>query len=392
MTVAAITDDQRRRRLVARHHLADSATSPAAAADALVALHGTDPVTVFLALRARIQGFEADHLEQAAYEERTLVRMLGMRRTVFAVTPSTGDIVQAACTDAIAAAERRRIAKLVRDQGHTDDPEAWLAAIATRLLAHLDDVGDASARDLAAAVPELATKLHMAVGKPYAGTTSVGSQLLFLLAAEGHLVRTRPQGSWVSSQYRWARTEAWLGRPLGEHDPAEARAALARRWLAAFGPGTIDDLRWWAGWPLGHTRAALAAIGAVEVALDDGSVGWVLPDDVDPQPDPPSVAALLPSLDPTPMGWKARDWYLGGHRERLFDRTGNIGPTVWWEGRVVGGWAQRADGEVALAVLEPLPSAATTAIDAEAQRLQGWLGEQRIKSRFPTPLERELLA
>lgn len=320
------------------------------------------------------------------------MRMLGMRRTVFAVTPPTADIVQAACTDAIAAGERRRIAKLVRDQGHTDDPDTWLAGIAHELIAHLDEVGDASARDLSAAVPALATKLHLAVGKPYAGTTALGSQLLFLLAAEGRLVRTRPQGSWVSSQYRWARTDAWLGRPLTAIDAAEARAELARRWLGAFGPGTVDDLRWWAGWPLGQTRAALAAVGAVEVTLDDGAVGHVLPDDLDPVPAPTSVAALLPSLDPTPMGWKGRGWYLGEHTERLFDRTGNIGPTVWWEGRVVGGWAQRADGEVALALLEPVPPTATAAIEDEADELGRWLGDQRIKSRFPTPLERELLA
>ena len=63
-----------------------------------------------------------------------------------------------------------------------------------------------------------------------------------------------------------------------------------------------------------------------------------------PEPDP--TAALLPALDPTPMGWVERDWFLGEHRAPLFDRTGNIGPTIFWQGRVVGGWAQRADGEI----------------------------------------------
>ncbi|WP_420717983.1 DNA glycosylase AlkZ-like family protein [Streptomyces sp. H34-S4] len=34
------------------------------------------------------------------------------------------------------------------------------------------------------------------------------------------------------------------------------------------------------------------------------------------------------------------------HRPALFDYAGNIGPTVWWNGQIIGGWAQRADGEM----------------------------------------------
>ena len=128
-----------------------------------------------------------------------------------------------------------------------------------------------------------------------------------------------------------------------------------RRWLAAFGPGTLQDLAWWTGWPLGQTRQALAAARAVEVDLDAGT-GFLLADDLDPVPPPPEWVALLPSLDPTVMGWKERSWYLGGHRERLFDRNGNAGPTVWADGRVVGGWAQRPDGTIAVELLEPVLS------------------------------------
>ena len=55
-------------------------------------------------------------------------------------------------------------------------------------------------------------------------------------------------------------------------------------------------------------------------------------------------AALLPALDPTAMGWRERAWYVGEHTAALFDRSGNIGPTAWCDGRIVGGWAQRQDG------------------------------------------------
>ena len=92
------------------------------------------------------------------------------------------------------------------------------------------------------------------------------------------------------------------------------------------------------------------------------------------------------------MGWQQRSWYLGDHVEALFDRNGNAGPTVWCDGRVVGGWAQRTDGEVVHRVLEDVGSAAEQAVAAEADRLQRWLGDVRISPRFPTPLQRELVA
>jgi hypothetical protein len=171
----------------------------------------------------------------------------------------------------------------------------------------------------------------------------------------------------------------------------EARAELARRWLATYGPGTVADLKWWTGWTVAQTKAALAAVAAVEVALDEGP-GYVLRDDVDEVDPPAPVAALLPALDATVMGWAGRDWYLGDHRAALFDRNGNAGPTVWWDGRVVGGWAQRADGEVVVRFLEDVGAEARRAAGDEARRVQEWLGDVRVIPRFRTPLERELSA
>ena len=136
------------------------------------------------------------------------------------------------------------------------------------------------------------------------------------------------------------------------------RAELARRYLATHGPATLTDLKWWTGWTVRQARTAVADVGAVEVDLDDGELGYVLADDVEPADaaapgtsDEPAIA-LLPTLDPTAMGWKQRDWYLGEQATRLFDTSGNVGPTVWVDGRVAGGWAQRADGEVVFRLLQ----------------------------------------
>jgi hypothetical protein len=90
------------------------------------------------------------------------------------------------------------------------------------------------------------------------------------------------------------------------------------------------------------------------------------------------------------MGWKERGWYLGPHGAAIFDRNGNAGPTVWWGGRIVGGWAQRRTGEIVHRLLEDVGAEAGEAIAAECARLAAWLGDVRVTPRFRTPLEREL--
>ncbi|MEX2421394.1 MAG: crosslink repair DNA glycosylase YcaQ family protein, partial [Actinomycetota bacterium] len=93
---------------------------------------------------------------------------------------------------------------------------------------------------------------------------------------------------------------------------------------------------------------------------------------------------------PTIMGWKDRAWYLGDHAGLLFDSNGNAGPAVWANGRVVGGWTQTAEGEVVVELLDQVDARTRRLIDAERDRLPDWLGDARIRSRFPNPFERKL--
>ncbi|GAA4934768.1 hypothetical protein GCM10023237_66330 [Streptomyces coeruleoprunus] len=71
---------------------------------------------------------------------------------------------------------------------------------------------------------------------------------------------------------------------------------------------------------------------------------------------------------------------------------GNIGPTVWWGGRIVGGWAQRRDGTLALRLVTDPGRDARAAVEAEADRLTAYLGDRRFTPAYRTPLERELTA
>lgn len=402
-----LTTADRRRRLWARHHLARPAGGPPAdVADDLVALHATDPASVFLGLRARVAGLAADDVEAALYDRRTLARMLAMRRTLFVAPVSRVPTLHAAAGWSLARRERRRNLQLLEKAGVVD-PEDWVDRVAEETLTALRDLGEATAVELTEVVPDLGLQIKVGKGK-WAGKIGMSSRVLLWLSVVGRVSRGRPLGSWRSTMYRWAPTREWLDLELDAppDDPAGARARLARLYLEAFGPVTFDDVHWWTGWNKTQTRKALAAVDPVEVDLE-GTSGLFAPgDDPDgpelqlaegarngPEPartEPGRRVVLLPPLDTTTMGWKERDWYVGDHEAALFDRNGNAGPTVWLDGRIIGGWAQRENGEIVVRLLEDAGSEVADAAECEAAALAEWLGDTRITPRFRTPLEREL--
>jgi len=389
--VRSITVDERRARLGQRHRLAPGARvddDPVAVARSVVALHATDPATVVLSTIQRMRTPEPAAVERALFEERTLLRMLAMRRTLWTVAVEDLAVVQRSSGDAVAAAERRRFIKILEDAAVAKDGERFLRRVEDKALAALDDAGELAAGDLSKQAKELAIQIPMNEGKAYAATIGVAPRVLLLLAADGRVVRGRTTGGWTSSRHLWARIEQWLGAPIADLPVDEARAALARAWLERFGPATVDDLKWWTGWGVGHTRAALAALDLEAVDLD-GTEGLVLAGDTQSPALEPFVT-LLPGLDPSTMGWKHRDWYLGEHRSRIFDANGNGGPTVWMDGRIVGGWAQRKTGEVVFRLLEDIGAERADQVAARAAALEAVLGEARVVVRFPGPLDREL--
>jgi hypothetical protein len=387
--------------MLARHFLAAPITHTADCVESvaanLVGLHSSDPATVYLSAQQRIAGFSVGDLDDALYERRSLARILGMRRTMFVVPLDLAAVVDAACTRSLIAPERRRTRQLLAGEGISDPETALAEAMAATLKAIEAAREPLAARSLTPAVPELQVQISLAAGKAYAARPNITNRVLLALSIEGHISRTRPLGSWLSSQYRWAPWSRWFGAPLPETPPEEARAELVRRWLRTYGPGTTTDLAWWTKWTKRDTVAALTAVGAVgvtaEPALEAAPVAaWVLPDDLDDTVlpvDQPCVN-LLPSLDPASMGWKGRDWILDGHGPQLFDNNGNAGPIVLVDGAAVGAWAQVEGGRVVTELLTPVAAGTERRVRAHAEQLSGWFDGVRVTPRFPAPLQTRL--
>ncbi len=396
MSERTVGDTDRRRLLGRRHLLTPSARTDdvVAITRSLVALHSTDPVSAYLSVLARMRNPDLGAVADALYAERSLVRHHAMRRTLWVSTPDILALMHHACTLKIAAVERRKTEAFLATSG-VAEPGPWLADAKARVCRVLAEQGPITTREIGALLPDLARPLSMAEGKSYAGIQGAHSRVVTGLGFDGLAVRTQPSGTWINGQYAWATMQDWApalhtGIESWERQGRATQAELARLWLVRFGPGTETDLSWWAGWTKTDTRAALAACEAEPVTTTAGPA-WALPDSLDARVADEPWVALLPSLDPTVMGWKRRDFYLPPGGEAAWDSNGNAGPTMWVDGQVVGAWAQTKSGEIRLRYFAQVPERRRKQLAQRADEVGDWLGDTRISWRFPGAVNAELI-
>ncbi|HSN44006.1 MAG TPA: winged helix DNA-binding domain-containing protein [Propionibacteriaceae bacterium] len=389
--VRHVSDLERRSRLAVRHalHPHQRVADTLAATRAMTVLHATEAATVHLAVHARTEDVRPDDVDHALYVERCVVKQLAMRRTLFVLPRDLLPATLGSASARVAVEQRRLITRDVESHGVADDGPAWLDAARGAVLARLADSEALSARQLREDLAELSGTMMNAPGKSYGGVAQIAPRVLTLLGAEGLITRGPNAGHWRINRPAWTLTADWLGEVPASLSMEEGYAELVRRWLRTFGPGTVDEISWWLGSTKTVVRAALASVAAVEVTLDGGASGWLLPDDLDPVHEVEPWATLLPTLDPTTMGWRGRDFYLDPtDKPYLFDTNGNAGNTAWWDGRIVGAWVQDEDAVVRVLLapgVEP-GTDAITALDAEAERLTTWLDGIRITNVYSSQL------
>lgn len=394
MSSRIITTAERRSRLARRHRLLaeERCDDVATVVDDVLALHSSDPATVHLSAWARMANPSRTAVEDALYEQRSLVRHHVMRRTLWVAGREEMALMNATSGRRVHADEHRKTLAMLANNGIAD-PQAWFDEAAAEVLSVVHEQGPVTTRRIGDVLPHLRTKLESTPGNPKTAMISTHSRLLVDLGFAARVVRTRPSGDWHTSAYAWSATDRWLGADLPTLDREESAARLVDHWLRRFGPGTTTDLQWWLGWTKTQTRAALTAADAEPVELEDGpEPGWVAADDLDPEPDAGEWIAVLPSLDATTMGWKQRDWYLPDHAGDAFDRYGNAGATIWVDGRVVGAWTQTKEGDLRHLWFESVPVRRRRQVERRLDEVRDWLGTTVVTERFPGLSRTTLLA
>jgi hypothetical protein len=384
-----IDDAERRARLGNRHALAPQhrLADVLAATRAMTVLHATEPATPYLSQFARIDSFTRADLDDALFASRSLIKQLAMRGTLF-VFPR--ELLPAAVSGPSARVARQEYERLVKDLERnrvTEDGVGWLATAREAVLARLAGGTELSARELREDLAELAGRVSWYEHKPYGQVLHVAPRVLTWLSATGDLVRGRNAGHWRITRPLRTRTDDWLGAPVDRCGACAGYAELVASYLRTFGPATERDLVWWFGAPTDAMRQALSDLNAVQERLEREQTGWVLPDDVDPEPPVEPWAALLPALDSTALGWKERDFYLApDFSSAIFDWSGNCGTTAWWDGQIIGAYVQDDAGRVGLIVPRDPGPAGRAALQTEAKRLENWLDGEKVTAQYKSPL------
>jgi len=359
------------------HGLVDPASSIGEATVAAAGIYGSSPSS-HLGLAARLQGYLPETLERERLQERSILRVPGMRGSVFL---SPRELVPA-----FLGLGRPRTVRLTLAGAGVAETEF------ERLMGRVE----AALADESLAGREIRDRL---------GDDDPGGSVMTLvlrgMAHEGRIVAAEPVGGERATAYRYARMAAWapdVEPPLPIED---ALAVMAPLWMRANGPGTVDDLAWWAGVTKTRAKAALVAMDAriIEVEGLEGEQ-WATDEVTEGLGSAVSsgVVRFLPVWDAWLMARRERSRILDpNHRPFVVDRSGNVTNTITLDGRVVGVWD--VDGEVLRVAVHDgeLPAG----LDGAAVRMRptvDWTGIETVAPRllpddrqnaFRSPLRRD---
>jgi hypothetical protein len=343
------------RATLARQLLLARSDMPIAAAvrflGGLQAQQSNDP---YIALWSRLAGFRLEALT-ALIVERTLARATTMRGTLHLHTADDLIGFRALVAPFLKAAWKSNFARRFGD----NDP-AQVVKAGVRLL----DKGPMTAGALGQALQE-----RFPSGEPLAKSV--------LVQMHETLVQIPPTRLWNNgSPPLLSRVEAWLPPP---YKRPLSRADLVRRYLAAFGPASVNDMQTWCR--LTRLGAEFAAMGdeLVRFEGEDGRVLYDLPDAPRPDPQTPAPVRFLPLYDNVYLGYDQRGRMLAeGDRERLSLFFG-FKPAVLVDGVIAASWTltrgRKAPPRLAIEPYHGLTRPQVREVEAEGRAFLKFMSE-----------------
>jgi len=314
--------------------------TPAKAIERLVGLQAQATNPPYLALWTRLDGFRRDQLTQLLTSRR-VVRLALMRSTLHLVTAD----------DCLAL---RPVLQPVQEQ-------AFARSVHGRATQGLDlDEIAKLARELIEAEPLTNTDLSRALASRW--PTRDATALLQAVRARLAIVQLPPRGVWgVGGQPTGTTAETWLGRPFAPISVDD----LVLRYLAAFGPASVQDAQTWSG--LTRLREVFDRLQLRTFTDEAGVELFDVPTARRPHPDTPAPVRFLPEFDNSLLSHADRRRIIAPeHRPHVFTVNGLIRGTVLVDGFVAATWKL---APTALTVTPLVPVADRDGVEAEAHRL-----------------------
>src|ERR687892_1634542 len=352
-------------------------------AAAVCAVQDTPPGNAGVALAARVDRLTPPALEGGLFHERSLIRMLGPRGAAYVAPRRDATVFGPGSL----ASDEDSLREQLAGSWPPIEEAGWTAreALAEVLGVVAAVLADGELRTKG----QLSEALHgqlPAELEPWCEVCDVHhvpEQLLRLAGVAGVFCYGWPWGT----RQTLVGADVWLGGPFGGDVPA-ARRELVRRFVHAYGPVTPRHFAAWTGVGVAEARQRFLELdaGLVEVKLD-GSVAWLLADDVEVLNDPPTAsgARLLPAGDPF-LAQRDRATLLPDKavQRAVWRPVGSPG-LVLVTGHPMGTWRARGAGgrlEVTVDPFAKLNDRQRTAIEHEADLVAPFRGRDHAVVTF----------
>ncbi|WP_052890157.1 winged helix DNA-binding domain-containing protein [Thermogemmatispora carboxidivorans] len=359
MTTSTLNRRQLNRATLARQWLLERVeVSPLEASEHLLGLQAQLPAPPFIGLWTRLHHFHRRALLDLLHQ-RKIVRATLMRATLHLV--SAADYVR--FRPALQPALARSLQSFFRRGG---DP-----AVQTAVLE--------AARSLLQEGPSTFAVLRQRLAERFPELEP--AYIAYLVRMQLPLVQVPDQGAWgFSNNPHYAVAFDWLREEGEPWPPEEGLRLLVRRYLAAFGPASLNDLQTWSG--LGNLKPVLRSMRA-ELHLyrdEQGQELFDLPDQPLPPADRPAPVRFLPDFDNVLLAYARRERILpASYRQAVLLPPGRVLPTILVDGFVAGIWTiQRQQGHSKL-LITPFTTLSADQGDellAEGERLLTFLAPQ----------------
>jgi hypothetical protein len=327
------------------------------AIERLGALQAQWPRAPYVGLWSRLQRFDREDLE-AALRDRRVVKATLMRGTLHLASAADYPSYSVAATEARRALWTSTQRQLLRMMARSI-PEAkrYVAAGGTGIT-DAAKMHEALLRH--AASPRSREDLIDLMARRNKIPPEVATHLVWnFVAAHGMLVHV-PESGFFATNRAGDVVAARVALPgMTVPDLATAAESTVRRYLAAFGPATVDDISSWTSMRTPPIREAIARLGArVATFRDDrGRTLYDLTAAPRPAEDEPAPPRFLPKWDSTLLAYTPVERVRilpERHRATVIIKNGDIAQTFLVDGMVAGTWAVERTGSAAVMALAPL--------------------------------------
>ena len=342
-----------------------------AVASRLCGLHAQVLSSAELTLWARVENLDRRAIQCALWEDRSLVKTWAMRGTLHLLPASEFPVWHSALSTS------RRYHR----------PKAWQSYLGITIeeLGQITDAIGAALEDRVLTREELVQEIARITGSAAFGAKVAENSwgMIFKPAAFTGRLCFAPS---VGQRVRFTHPRTWLpaiAATSPEADPDVAVADVTRRYLAAYGPATHQDLaRWWGGGGVSAARKWIALLGqeATQVAVN-GTPAWMLTKHARKVRELPSNRSvrLLPGFDQYVVAASRHADHLlpGDLRSRVYRPQGWISPVLLVNGFMQGVWRHEIKGSRVEVAVEPFvrtPAWVRRAAAEEAERLAQFLG------------------